>query len=65
MIVFGFDLVPILGNSDQRGPHEIRVGTNIRMFRLNGYDFGEGTVSLVTNNRAPEDPFRCSVFQCL
>jgi hypothetical protein len=25
-----------------RGAHEFRVGTNIRIFRLNDYDFGEG-----------------------
>jgi hypothetical protein len=31
-----------------RGSHEIRLGTNIRIFRLNDYDFSEGTVPLVT-----------------
>ncbi|MFZ1010959.1 MAG: carboxypeptidase-like regulatory domain-containing protein, partial [Candidatus Sulfotelmatobacter sp.] len=31
-----------------RGSHEIRVGTNVRILRLNDYDFGEGTVPLVT-----------------
>ena len=30
------------------GPHEVRIGTNIRMFRLNDFDFGEGTVPLIT-----------------
>ena len=30
------------------GPHEWRFGTNTRIFRLNDYDFGEGTVPLVT-----------------
>ena len=30
------------------GAHEFRFGTNIRIFRLNDYDFGEGTVPLVT-----------------
>jgi hypothetical protein len=30
------------------GRHEFRFGTNIRIFRLNDYDFGEGTVPLVT-----------------
>jgi hypothetical protein len=30
------------------GPHELRFGTNTRIFRLNDYDFGEGTVPLVT-----------------
>jgi len=31
-----------------RGVHELRFGTNIRIFRLNDYDFGEGTVPTVT-----------------
>jgi len=31
-----------------RRSHEIRLGTNVRIFRLNDYDFGEGTVPLVT-----------------
>jgi hypothetical protein len=31
-----------------RGPHELRFGTNTRIFRLNDYDFGEGTVPTVT-----------------
>jgi Carboxypeptidase regulatory-like domain len=31
-----------------QGAHEVRVGTNIRVFRLNDFDFGEGTVPLVT-----------------
>ena len=30
------------------GPNELRFGTNTRIFRLNDYDFGEGTVPLVT-----------------
>jgi hypothetical protein len=30
------------------GPHELRFGTNTRIFRLNDYDFGEGTVPTVT-----------------
>jgi len=30
------------------GAHELRFGTNIRIFRLNDYDFGEGTVPTVT-----------------
>ncbi|HTZ97124.1 MAG TPA: TonB-dependent receptor [Terriglobales bacterium] len=34
--------------------HEIRVGTNIRIFRLNDYDFGEGTVPLVTYTDLPQ-----------
>jgi hypothetical protein len=30
------------------GPHEFRFGTNTRIFRLNDYDFDEGTVPTVT-----------------
>jgi hypothetical protein len=30
------------------GGHELRFGTNTRILRLNDYDFGEGTVPLVT-----------------
>jgi hypothetical protein len=30
------------------GAHELRLGTNTRIFRLNDYDFGEGTVPTVT-----------------
>jgi hypothetical protein len=30
------------------GGHELRLGTNTRIFRLNDYDFGEGTVPTVT-----------------
>ncbi len=30
------------------GGHDLRFGTNTRIFRLNDYDFGEGTVPLVT-----------------
>ena len=30
------------------GTHELRFGTNTRIFRLNDYDFGEGVVPLVT-----------------
>src|SRR5580704_762655 len=30
------------------GAHELRFGTNTRIFRLNDYDFGEGTVPAVT-----------------
>lgn len=37
-----------------RGSHEIRVGTNARIFRLNDYDFGEGTVPLVTYTDLPQ-----------
>jgi hypothetical protein len=32
------------------GAHEFRFGTNTRIFRLNDYDFGQGTVPLVTYN---------------
>jgi hypothetical protein len=31
-----------------RGAHELRFGTNTRIFRLNDFDFGEGAVSTVT-----------------
>ncbi len=31
-----------------RGGHELRFGTNTRVFRLNDFDFGEGTVPAVT-----------------
>jgi len=31
-----------------RDAHELRFGTNIRIFRLNDYDFGEGKVPTVT-----------------
>jgi len=31
-----------------RGAHELRFGINTRIFRLNDYDFGEGTVPTVT-----------------
>jgi Carboxypeptidase regulatory-like domain len=37
-----------------RGSHEIRIGTNVRIFRLNDYDFGEGTVPLVTYTDLPQ-----------
>ncbi len=36
------------------GGHELRFGTNTRIFRLNDYDFGEGTVPLVTYTTLPE-----------
>src|SRR6202045_4937880 len=37
-----------------RGSHEIRVETNVRILRLNDYDFGEGTVPLVTYTDLPQ-----------
>ncbi len=37
-----------------RGAHELRFGTNTRIFRLNDYDFGEGTVPLVTYTTLPQ-----------
>jgi Carboxypeptidase regulatory-like domain len=37
-----------------RGAHEFRFGTNTRIFRLNDYDFGEGTVPTVTYNTLPQ-----------
>lgn len=36
------------------GPHEFRFGTNTRIFRLNDYDFGEGTVPAVTYTTLPQ-----------
>jgi hypothetical protein len=36
------------------GSHEIRFGTNTRIFRLNDYDFGEGVVPTVTYTDLPE-----------
>ncbi len=37
-----------------RGSHEVRIGTNIRIFRLNDFDFGEGTVPLVSYTDLPQ-----------
>jgi hypothetical protein len=37
-----------------RGPHEFRFGTNIRILRLNDYDFGEGVVPTVTYTTLPQ-----------
>jgi Carboxypeptidase regulatory-like domain len=37
-----------------RGAHELRFGTNTRIFRLNDYDFGQGSVSTVTYNTLPQ-----------
>jgi Carboxypeptidase regulatory-like domain len=37
-----------------RGAHEFRFGTNTRIFRLNDYDFGEGSVPTVTYTDLPE-----------
>ena len=36
------------------GAHELRFGTNIRMLRLNDFDFGEGTVPTVTYTDLPQ-----------
>jgi hypothetical protein len=36
------------------GAHELRFGTNTRILRLNDYDFGEGTVPLVTFTTLPQ-----------
>lgn len=36
------------------GGHELRFGTNTRIFRLNDYDFGQGTVPLVTYTTLPQ-----------
>ncbi|HLY59671.1 MAG TPA: TonB-dependent receptor [Terriglobia bacterium] len=37
-----------------REPHELRFGANTRILRLNDYDFGEGTVPLVTYTTLPQ-----------
>src|ERR1700737_3925552 len=36
------------------GAHELRFGTNTRIFRLNDYDFGQGTVPTVTYSTLPQ-----------
>src|SRR6202034_4462502 len=36
------------------GAHELRFGTNVRILRLNDYDFGEGSVPTVTYNTLPQ-----------
>jgi len=36
------------------GAHELRFGTNIRILRLNDYDFGEGVVPTVTYTSLPQ-----------
>jgi hypothetical protein len=36
------------------GPHELRFGTNSRIFLLNDYDFGEGVTPLVTYTTLPQ-----------
>jgi hypothetical protein len=36
------------------GSHELRFGTNTRIFRLNDYDFGEGVVPTVTYTTLPQ-----------
>jgi hypothetical protein len=36
------------------GAHELRFGTNIRILRLNDYDFGEGTVPTVSYTTLPQ-----------
>jgi Carboxypeptidase regulatory-like domain len=37
-----------------RGAHEFRFGTNTRIFRLNDFDFGQGTVSTVIYTTLPQ-----------
>jgi Carboxypeptidase regulatory-like domain len=37
-----------------RGDHEFRFGTNTRIFRLNDFDFGQGTVPTVTYTTLPQ-----------
>jgi hypothetical protein len=36
------------------GAHELRFGTNTRVFRLNDYDFGEGSVPTITYTTLPQ-----------
>ena len=36
------------------GAHELRFGTNTRIFRLNDYDFGEGAVPVVNYTTLPQ-----------
>jgi hypothetical protein len=36
------------------GAHELRFGTNTRIFRLNDYDFGQGSVPTVTYSTLPQ-----------
>jgi hypothetical protein len=36
------------------GAHELRVGTNTRILRLNDYDFGEGNIPTVTYTTLPQ-----------
>ncbi|MGA8150554.1 MAG: carboxypeptidase regulatory-like domain-containing protein [Terriglobales bacterium] len=38
----------------RQGSHELRFGTNARIFRLNDYDFGQGTVPTVTYTTLPQ-----------
>src|SRR5271165_4501373 len=40
------------------GSHDLRFGTNSRIFRLNDYDFGEGVVPLVTYTTLPQFIYR-------
>jgi hypothetical protein len=37
-----------------RGAHDLRFGTNMRILRLNDYDFGEGNVPTVTYTTLPQ-----------
>ena len=37
-----------------QGAHELRFGTNTRIFRLNDFDFGEGTVPTVNYTTLPQ-----------
>jgi hypothetical protein len=36
------------------GAHELRFGTNTRIFRLNDFDFGQGTVPTITYTTLPQ-----------
>ena len=40
------------------GAHELRFGTNTRIFRLNDHDFGEGSVPTVTYTTLPQYIYR-------
>jgi hypothetical protein len=63
--VGGFDNTWVQGRRSSRlfindnlawthGAHEFRFGTNTRIFRLNDYDFGEGSVPTVTYTTLPQ-----------
>jgi hypothetical protein len=59
-ITHGFrgDVPPVFFINDNlawsHGVHELRFGTNTRIFRLNDYDFGEGSVPTVAYTTLPQ-----------